>query len=71
MTNTSQSVRQLLTRKEAADLLGVKPATLATWASTKRYNLPFKKIGRMVRYQMTDIELFLQQELPISQIGTP
>jgi excisionase family DNA binding protein len=50
---------QLLTRKEAAEVLGCKENTLAVWATNKRYNLPFYKIGRLVKYKLSDLENFV------------
>jgi len=49
----------LVPRPQAARLLGVKAETLATWASTKRYDLPYIKVGRCVRYRVTDLQAFL------------
>lgn len=49
---------QLLTNKEAAELLGIQPNTLAVWRLTKRHNIPCIKIGRLVRYRLTDILKF-------------
>ena len=46
----------LLTRQQAARYLGIKPQTLAVWATTKRYELPFVKVGRSVRYRLLDLE---------------
>jgi len=51
---------KLLTRNEAAELLGVKPQTLATWHITGRYNLPLVKVGRSVRYRLADLERWLE-----------
>jgi len=51
---------RLLTREDAADLLSIRPQTLALWASTKRYDLPYVKVGRAVRYRLSDIEQFLK-----------
>lgn len=48
-----------LTSKEAADYLGVKAATLSIWRCTKRYPLPYIKVGRLVRYKISDLDLFL------------
>jgi excisionase family DNA binding protein len=48
-----------LTRREAAEYLGVKPQTLAIWASAGRYRLPFHKLGRSVRYSKDDLDAFL------------
>jgi excisionase family DNA binding protein len=50
---------ELLTRDEAAQVLRVKPQTLATWAATKRYGLPFVKIGKLAMYQRSDLERFI------------
>lgn len=45
--------------KQAAIALGVKPNTLAVWRSTGRYNLPFLKVGRLVKYRISDLAEFL------------
>lgn len=50
---------RLLTRAEAAEFLGVKTRTLANWACTKRYALPFIKIGSTVKYRLSDLEKFV------------
>jgi excisionase family DNA binding protein len=49
----------LLTREQAATYLGVRPQTLAVWASAKRYGLPLVKVGRSVRYRVADLERWL------------
>ena len=49
----------LLTRREAAEYLGVKPQTLASWAVRGRYGLPLVKVGRSVRYRVADLETWL------------
>lgn len=51
---------QLLRPDEAARLLGVSPGSLAVWRSTKRYPLRFVRVGRHVRYRMSDIAAFLE-----------
>ena len=56
-----QSSRDLLSEQEAADLLTCSPGTLSVWRSTGRYNLPFLKIGRMVRYRRTDLVAWLEK----------
>lgn len=47
--------------KQAAAALGVKTSTLAVWRSTGRYNLPYRKVGRLVRYRLTDLAEFLER----------
>ncbi len=49
----------LLTRQQAAEYLGITPRTLAVWACTKRYNLPFVKIGRLVKYRRAELDAFI------------
>ena len=51
---------QLLTRKQAAQFLGVRENTLAIWATNKRYDLPFYKVGRLTKYKALDLEKFIQ-----------
>jgi excisionase family DNA binding protein len=51
-------LNKLITRKEAAEILGLKPNTLAVWATEKR-NLPYYKIGSSVKYKLSDIEQFI------------
>lgn len=50
---------RLLTRKEAAAVLGLKPQTLAVWAA-HRPHLPFTKVGGYTRYRRADLEEFLR-----------
>jgi excisionase family DNA binding protein len=61
MKMTGHANGELLTRTEAADLLGVKPQTLAVWATHGRYGLPVVKVGRSVRYRRSDIEAWLER----------
>jgi hypothetical protein len=50
----------LLTRVEAGAFLGIKPETLSVWHSTQRYSIPVVKVGRSVRYRLSDLKAFLQ-----------
>lgn len=45
--------------KQAAQALCIKASTLSVWRSTGRYNLPFIKVGRLVRYRVNDLAQFL------------
>ena len=49
----------LLSRKEAANYLGVSPQTLAIWATTKRYGLEMVKIGRLAKYRRSALDAFI------------
>lgn len=53
--------KKLLTRKEAAEYLGVRPETLAVWHCVRRYKLPVVKVGRSVRYRLADLEAWLTE----------
>ena len=53
---------KLLTSEEAAVMLGLtNKDTLAVWRTTKRYDLPYIKVGRLVRYKVGHIQKFLNQ----------
>ena len=60
MTVLSQlPITKLLTPLDVAEILGVSPGTLSVWRSTKRYDLPYIKSGRLVRYRQADVEHFI------------
>jgi excisionase family DNA binding protein len=50
----------LLSRKEAAELLGVKSGTLEVWASTGRYDLPYVKVGGLAKYRLSVLKNFVE-----------
>ena len=52
--------RDLLDEKQAARSIDVTPGTLSVWRSTGRYNLPFIKVGRKVRYRRADLDAWLE-----------
>lgn len=54
-----QRLPKLLTPKQAAELLEIPEATLATWRCRKLRDLRFVRIGRMVRYELAEIERFI------------
>ena len=54
---------QLLTKEEVSTILGVSVGTLAVWRATKRYNLPYVKSGRLVRYRAEDVQAFIASRL--------
>ena len=51
---------RLLSRKEAAQFLGVSETTLAIWKSSKRYALPCIKIGGRAKYRNSDLLHFIE-----------
>lgn len=54
------SLQDLLNEIQAASFIDVTPGTLSVWRSTGRYNLPFIKVGRKVRYRRADLEAWLE-----------
>jgi excisionase family DNA binding protein len=54
-----QDNRILLNNSEAAAYLGVTEGTMMVWRSTGRYQIPFIKVGRLVRYRLNDLNTFL------------
>ena len=55
----NQESEPLLSPTAVAELLGVKPQTLAAWRCTKRYEIPFVKLGRQIRYRRADVDAFI------------
>jgi excisionase family DNA binding protein len=53
----------LIDRKDAAEYLGVSAGTLANWQSTGFRRVPHVKIGKRVRYRITDLAKFVEQNL--------
>ncbi|MCA9774960.1 MAG: helix-turn-helix domain-containing protein [Myxococcales bacterium] len=47
--------------REVAEVLGVAVATLRRWRWAGTPNLPFRKIGRAVKYDPADVLAFLEQ----------
>ena len=50
----------LLDTPAAAAVLGTEPSTLEIWRCTKRYALPYIKVGRLVRYRKSALLKFLE-----------
>ena len=48
-----------INEKLASEVLGVKVSTLTNWRTTGRYNLPYIKVGRLVRYRVADLAAWL------------
>ena len=54
------STVKLLKPETVAEMLGVTVPTLAIWRCTKRYPLPYIKVGRSVRYSEDSIREFVR-----------
>ncbi len=57
----NQSTDPLFNPPEAAEYLGVSRDTLAVWRSIGRYNIPFVKVGRLVKYRKSALDAFLDR----------
>ena len=58
----SATLNDLLDEKQAASFLTLSPGTLSVWRSTGRYSLPFIKVGRLVRYRLSDLNAWLDNQ---------
>jgi len=54
-----QSIDPLLPPTEAAEYIGVTVRTLSVWRCVGRYNIPFIKVGRLVKYRKSALDAFL------------
>jgi hypothetical protein len=59
LENLIRAGADLIDEQATAELLCLSPGTLSVWRSTGRYNLPFLKIGRNVRYRRADVLTWL------------
>ena len=57
---SGSSLRNLLKPETTAGILGVDVKTLAVWRCTKRYPLPWVRVGRNVMYKPEDVQAFIE-----------
>jgi predicted DNA-binding transcriptional regulator AlpA len=53
----------LLDDEQAAGLLSIRKTTLQVWRSTNRVQLPYVKVGRLVRYRAGDLRAFIESRV--------
>ena len=58
-TIEQNSEDRIISPEECANLLGNSEATLASWRCTGRYGLPYLKIGRHVKYRLSEVMAWL------------
>ena len=63
-----KSIEPLLTPKQVAKILGVKPKTLGYWKCVGRYDLPCIKIGRKNMYRPADVEAFIERRTVTTEV---
>lgn len=54
------AAKNILDEHEVAELLSVKPQTLATWRM-KGIGPRYAKVGRLVRYRLADLERWMEE----------
>jgi len=54
---------KLFNEDAAAEMIGVRPQTLSVWRSTKRYPLPYVRVGRLIYYREQDLLAFIDSRL--------
>ena len=52
-------MNNLLSTDQAAEKLGISPNTLRVWRSKNRIDLPYFKIGALVKYLEDDIDSYI------------
>ena len=63
LKKNNQQLTPLLPPFEVSKIIGVDVKTLAVWRCTKRYALPFCKIGRSVMYRPDDVQAFINNRM--------
>ena len=59
MPTTATKPDRLINPDEAADILGTTPGTLSVWRCQRRYDLPYVKVGKSVRYRLSAVWAFI------------
>ncbi|WNB74561.1 helix-turn-helix domain-containing protein [Methylomonas koyamae] len=61
-STTNPPKDEILGNSDAAEYIGVTPRTLEVWRCTKRYQIPFIKVGRLVKYRKSALDAFLESQ---------
>jgi predicted DNA-binding transcriptional regulator AlpA len=62
---------RLMPDDETGQMLGVTVGTLATWRSTNRYDLPFVRVGRLIRYRLSDVRQWIDSRTEATTQAVP
>ena len=57
---TPRKKREFLSNDDAAAYIGVQPQTMSVWRSTGRYGIPYYKVGRLPKYDLADLDAWLE-----------
>jgi predicted DNA-binding transcriptional regulator AlpA len=58
---------KLLAAGQVAEILGIKEATLAQKRWRGDHSLPYIKLGRVIRYKLSDVQLYIEQSTVLSK----
>jgi excisionase family DNA binding protein len=58
-TPAEETLGDLFDTDQAAGYLGLNPHTLEVWRCTKAHDLPYIKVGRLVRYRKSALHAWL------------
>lgn len=61
MSEEKQELDKLLTNKQTANILGLSVATVNNWRYQEDRPLPYVKVGRAVRYRLSDVQKYIQK----------
>ena len=61
-TIEAPSPDQLVSEKEAAQILTLQPTTLRDWRCRQSQTLPYVKLGRSIRYRRSDLLAFIDAQ---------
>ena len=59
MAQVIQNAPELLSSDQAAEYIGISAPTLRIWRCTHRHQIPYLKIGSLVKYRRADLDAFL------------
>jgi predicted DNA-binding transcriptional regulator AlpA len=65
----TMQIKEILTTKDLAELLGVKPNTIDIWR-LKGYGPKYYKLGHIVRYKRADVEAWFNENISQSTSQT-
>jgi len=51
---------QLLDPEATAEFLGMSAGTLAVWRCTRRYDLPYVRVGAKIMYALDDLAAWIE-----------
>jgi excisionase family DNA binding protein len=58
----SQQPHPLYSSRDAANYLGIAGGTLEIWRCTKRHQIPFIRVGRLIKYRKVDLDAWLDAQ---------